>query len=575
MFDKALFKLPGMRAAGAFLLLSSLVQAVLFVGQALELALALASLWEGQPVGSQAARLAGFFGCFAARHAVALAQGELLDRFSRKRACDLRKQLLAHVFCGKSSLARRIGTASTAQAATGEIDDVARYMRTVPPGACAVAGMSAPLLAALFAIDWASGVIVLASFPVIALFMVMLGNQAKARAVRRHDESRRLSNHFIDTLRGIESISSLGAGKRAAEEVRGASDRLRVATVRTLSVATLSGAVLDLIAMFGVAAVAMMLAFRLMDGTVGLPRALAALMLSPECFAPIRSFASGFHASLDGRTALAHVQAVLSGAESEATGPSASERAPWSAGDTLEAVGVGVSHAEGIPALREASFSCKGFTKVGIVGESGAGKSTLVDVLAGFEKPSSGSFAINGAPIDLGGEWWSKQVHYIPQHPHLFHMSVADNMRFYAPNATGEDIEQAASAMGLDQLIRELPDGLETIVGEGARSLSGGEAERIALARALLDDRPVLLFDEPTAHLDIETELELKQRMLPLMENRLVFFATHRLHWINDMDYVVVLDGGRIVEAGAPSDLLAHGGALRRLASADRGGDAA
>ena len=127
--------------------------------------------------------------------------------------------------------------------------------------------------------------------------------------------------------------------------------------------------------------------------------------------------------------------------------------------------------------------------------------------------------------------------------------------------------------MGLGELVRQLPQGLDTPIGEGARVLSGGQAQRIALARAFLDpQRRILIFDEPTAHLDIETELELKERMLPLMEGRLVFFATHRLHWIHDMDAVMVVDEGRLAEFGAPEELLSRGGALARLAEHMLGG---
>ena len=148
----------------------------------------------------------------------------------------------------------------------------------------------------------------------------------------------------------------------------------------------------------------------------------------------------------------------------------------------------------------------------------------------------------------MTSDGWADCVRYIPQNPYIFRASLADNMRFYRPDATREQVEAAVRAVGLEALVDELPDGLDTLVGEGGRGLSGGEAHRVALARVLLDDRArVLVFDEPTAHLDIETERDLKQPMLAAMDGKLVLFATHRLHWMADMDRVIMLDGGHIV----------------------------
>lgn len=582
VFDKELLGLCGMRAVLAGLFVSAAAQAALVVGQTLALAWALAALWEGQPFDSQLPLLAAFFGCFAARRVIVFAEGELLDRYACARASDLKGRLLACAFDGRASLAHENGTAATAASATEGIDDIARYLRAIPPKQCGVIAFSLPLLGALFAIDWVSGVIALVALPVIAAFMVMLGRQARTSAERQFGEGERLSNHFVDMMRGLETLSAFGAEHRAGDSVFAASERLRAATVRTLSVATLSSAILDLITVFGVAGIAMLLAFRLMDGSVNLATALTALMLAPEYFAPIRAFASDFHASLDGRNALAAAMRIIGNGEGDGTTISAGKAdsvatcAIVGKNDMVfEAHGIGFSYDETAMALDDVCFSCPSPAIIGIVGASGAGKSTLVDLIAGFKAPTEGGFALGGNALDTQGDSWKRALHYIPQHPYLFRATLADNLRFYSPDARREDVERAAAMVGLGKLIAELPDGLDTFVGEGGRELSGGEAQRVALARTLLDERSVLLLDEPTAHLDIETEYELKERMLARMEGKLVFLATHRVHWLAEMDLAIVLEGGHVAEIGRPSDLLAHPGALRRFVDAESGVSAA
>lgn len=190
----------------------------------------------------------------------------------------------------------------------------------------------------------------------------------------------------------------------------------------------------------------------------------------------------------------------------------------------------------------------------------------MIDVLSGFLTPSTGEFLINNKRlIDLSTKNWQSQLTYIPQHPYLFHNTVMNNIRFYQPEATENEVEMAAMKAGLLEVIEGLPQGMATIVGEGGQVLSGGQEQRIAIARAFLGERPVLMFDEPTAHLDIETEAELKKTMLELFENKLVFFATHRLHWMLDMDQIIVLNQGKLVETGTHEELIAKQGTYYQL----------
>ena len=207
MFDKELLKLPGMKAALALLLASSLVQAALLIGQSAFLALALANLWTGTSTDARFPMLAAFFICFALRRVLSFAQDELLDRYAQRRADSLRHRVLALVFGSGTPLAFRNGTAATAIAVTEGADNVARYVRILPPKLCAVVGVSLPLLIALFAIDWVSGIIALLAFPVIGLFMVVLGRQASARAEKQFAESTRLSGTARTASRTIRSSS--------------------------------------------------------------------------------------------------------------------------------------------------------------------------------------------------------------------------------------------------------------------------------------------------------------------------------------------------------------------------------
>lgn len=587
MIDRSLFSLPGIRTALAQLAAINAALGALAVAQAWALALAISRLWAGGALACSLVPAAAFLACYVLRQAMRTLQDSRMERYAGERASELRRNLLERVYDEGPALVQKTGSGGISALALEGISQVETYLELILPKMVGVVAVPAVILIAIFATDWASGIIALVCYPVTVLYMVMLGKTAQERAARRHAEFMRLSNHFIDSLRGIETLRLFGRSRAHAGRIYSVSERFREATMKTIAVATLSSAVLDLIATFGLAGIAILLGFRLSDGEVALLPALFVLIMVPDYFAPLRAFASDFHASLDGKNALAAITGVISGACAHSTdrstgtaagaGPSQAsvdDDFSWEPRSTLELSGVCYSYDGNQRALSDISIVLHGGMRVGLVGLSGAGKSTLASLLAGFIAPSAGGIRLDGAAVsNLCSQGWRHQVAYIPQTPYIFHATLAQNIAFYRPNATLEQIEDAARAMGLMGLVRDLPQGLHTVIGEAGRPLSGGESHRVALARAFLDpSRRVLILDEPTAHLDIETEVELKETLLPLFSDRLVVFATHRLHWVDQMDLVLVMESGRLVQAGSPAQLKGTQGYLA-LASAINGSE--
>jgi ATP-binding cassette subfamily C protein CydD len=599
MIDRLLFTIKGVRTALRNCVLFSFVAGTLIAIQALCLTTALVNLWYSQALLDQIPFIAGFLACLIARQILDNTQSKWLESFAANRADEFREALFEKLFKQGQTLIQQKGTGGFATLLIEGVDQVESYLHMILPRMTKLVIIPVMLLVLLFVFDWVSALIGLLVFPAIILQMVLIGHTASLEAGKQHKEYQRLANHFLDSIRGIDTLKFFGRSKAHAQRIFESSERFRKATMKTLRVATLSGAVLDAFSTVSIAAIAVLLGFRLVDGSLGLYPALFVLVVMPDYFRPIREFASDYHASLDGKNSLRSILETL-GANGEINSESTDDDAPVtinttaadkesaaSSTTTIHSSGGktapintttppssrdfslelrNVSFAYGPSpsssntntfALENISAAFSGGQRIGIVGASGSGKSTLAHILAGLTDPTSGEILLNEQRLStLNASWWHHHVAYIPQDPHIFHASLRDNVAFYHPEASDADLEQVCSLMGLDSLIEELPEGIDTIIGEGGHTLSGGQAQRIAFARAFLNDEcNVLIFDEPTAHLDIETELELKEHMLSLMQNKLVFFATHRMHWLSAMDSVVVLNKGKVVVQDKPSAL--------------------
>lgn len=568
MIDKAVMVLPNSKKIMGMLAGLAVLQALFIIGQTYMLAAVITRLWNGEKISGQLFEIVAFFVIFSMRHGVTFLREKLLDHYAAEQAAYLRKQLLEKVFRTGPKIVQTQGSGNMTTMALDGIEQVENYIHLIFSKMINMMVIPWLILAVIFYLDIQSGVILLLIFPLIIIFMIVLGYAAQAKANKQYKAFQLLSNHFIDSLRGLDTLKMFGLSKVYGKNIYNTSEKFRKSTMSTLKIGILSTFALDFFTTLAVAIVAVMLGLRLINGLIPLFPALSVLILAPEYFLPVREFSSDYHATLDGKNAMSAINEVLNEPEMK---KASFELGTWDENASISLHDISVSY-ENKPVL-SVDFSVQGLKKIGIIGMSGSGKSTLINTLSGFLQPTKGKIELNGQKTsNLALEQWQKQLTYIPQDPYVFQLSLKENLAFYTPEASEADILEAVKVAGLSELVAELPEGLNTQLGSGARPLSGGQAQRIALARAFLDKkRRILMFDEPTAHLDIETEVELKERMLPLMEDRLVFFATHRLHWMQQMDEIIVIDQGRIVETGTFSELSTKKGYFYRLTQQMRG----
>ena len=422
------------------------------------------------------------------------------------------------------------GTAATGPAVVAAIDHVdaldGYFGRWLPAALVAWAG---PLLvlAAAAAVDPVAALVLLAGGAAVPFGMAVAGLGAAAASQRQFAAMSRLQTRFLDRVRGIATIVLAGQAEAEAGRLRIAATELSNRTMRVLRVAFLSSAVLDAAA----AAVLIVLAIRaglaLRAGTLWGAGAVFTLVLVTEFFAPLRAFSAAYQDSLRANVAAK----MLAGPETAAAAPAdrRSIRTVAANGVTIafDQVRFTWDPARG-PALDGLSFRVPAGETVVLVGPSGAGKSTIIELLLGFVQPDSGRITVNGADLSsITASALSRMTAWIGQQPVLFAASIRDNIRFGREGASDDDIAAAAAAAGLGPVAAGLPEGLDTLVGEGGYGLSGGQAQRVAIARAILRNAPLLLLDEPTAHLDPATEADVLDSLRRLAIGRTVILASH------------------------------------------------
>ncbi|GAA0901933.1 thiol reductant ABC exporter subunit CydD [Streptomyces thermoalcalitolerans] len=427
-------------------------------------------------------------------------------------------------------------TGSLVALATRGIDALDDYFARYLPQLGLAVVVPVAVLARIVTEDWVSAALIVGTLPLIPVFMVLIGWATQSRMDRQWRLLSRLSGHFLDIVAGLPTLKVFGRAKAQAESIRRITGEYRRATMRTLRIAFLSSFALELLSTLSVALVAVAIGMRLVHGGMDLYTGLVILVLAPEAYLPLRQVGAQYHAAAEGLAAAEEVFAVLetpvpvSGTGAVPTGTLAFEKV------TVRYPG------RSADAVTDVSFAVRPGETVALVGPSGAGKSTLLNVLLGFVRPTAGRVRIAGADLaDLDLEQWRSRIAWVPQRPHLYAGTVAENVRLARPDADDAAVRSALADAGALEFVDTLPEGMDTRLGEDGAGLSAGQRQRLALARAFLADRPVLLLDEPTAALDGATEAEIVAAVRRLSAGRTVLMVVHRPALLEVADRVVRL----------------------------------
>jgi thiol reductant ABC exporter CydD subunit len=541
--------------AGTGAAVAIVAQAVLIAGILQQALLHRASL------GSVTPQLIAFGGAVVGRSACLWVAELAAQRTATRVTRAMRLRLLRHALSlGPSWLAgERAGELSLT--ATRGVDALGVYVGRYLPQAVLAALVPLGLLIWIGTTDWVSGLVLLGMVALLPVAMILFGREATRRATKQWRRLASLAARYLETIQGLPTLRAnrrIALGRR---EVAASTEGLRQTTMGTLRVAFLSALAMELLAGLGVGLVAMLLGLRLLDGSIGVGTALAVLLVSPEVFVPLRRAGTEFHASTEGQAAAARIDEVLdrrpgtsttSGASPTAAGRS-DPRPGAPDGDRVPDLGQAAITLREVlvtypdrsrPALPTLDLDLAPGEHLALTGPSGSGKSTLLALLLGFVPPSGGRITVGGidlASLDLRA--WRSQIAWVPQRTRLFRGSVLDNLRLGRPDAPIDVIDDAVARTGLAPVLARLPRGIETAIGEGGLDLSAGERQRIALARAVVRDAPLILLDEPTANLPSNAIAELRIGFEQWCAGRTVVMAAHRGGLVRiDREIVLRLD---------------------------------
>lgn len=500
------------------------------------------------------------------------------DNFALKAASHIQKQLRLSLReklrkLGPVYIAQK-GSAALLSGLTDGIDTISKYYQIYLPAKAMMSGVPLCILLVVFPLDWLSGLIMLITAPLIPVFMILIGKGAEKKNQAQWEKLNRMSNHFLDSIQGLSTLKMFGAVKRETKELENSSEIYRRETMGVLRIAFLSSVTLEFFSTVSIALVAVIIGFRLMWAEIDFFTGFFILLLAPEFYAPLRKMGTAYHARMESIGAadiLCDIDQAKAIEPCDKTNdvPNLSKAVIKFENITCSYDHQSQKRADDIEvkqALSHINITINPNTHIALIGPSGAGKSTILSLILRFIEPESGEIHIGDVNIkDLDPVQWRHQISWISQNPTLFYGTVMDNIRMGNAAASDADILSVCKKLKIHDFISSLPKGYETEVGERGYGISGGQLQRIAIARAFLRDAPIILMDEPTASLDRETEELIQSSIDELSRGKTCITIAHRLQTIQKADQIIYMDHGSIIHNAKHEDLIKQSSEYKAL----------